>query len=69
MRQCAMRKQPKAPDQVRGIRVGDTVMTPLGRIAVVTKIRIDGYLDAKYVHVGSPVLADVILNADTVKRA
>ena len=41
---------------------GDMVQTPLGRIARITKVRRDGYLDAEYVGVGlSPWASDTIL--------
>ena len=39
---------PQRPDQIAGFRVGDKVITPLGRPAVITGLRVDGLLDADY---------------------
>jgi len=39
---------PKKPDQIAGFHVGDRVITPLGRIARISGIRLDGLLDADY---------------------
>ena len=61
-------KRNHAPEHVRGFRVGDQVLTPLNRRAVIVGIRVDGYLDARYLDVGSPTLADVILQAETLRR-
>jgi len=40
--------QPRKPDQIGGFRIGDRVITPLGRIAHITGLRVDGLLDADY---------------------
>jgi hypothetical protein len=40
--------QPKPIQQVNGFKVGDRVVTPLGRIARITGFRQDGYIDAEY---------------------
>jgi hypothetical protein len=40
--------QPKKPDHIAGYRVGDRVITPLGRTAHITGLRTDGLLDAEY---------------------
>jgi hypothetical protein len=40
--------QPKKPDQIGGFRVGDRVVTPLGRTARISGLRMDGLLDADY---------------------
>lgn len=63
-----MQRKRHTPDHVRGFKPGDLVLTPLNRRARIVAIRIDGYLDAKYIDVGSPTLADVILQADTLRR-
>lgn len=57
------------PEQVRGFRVGDRVVTPLGRIATITKLRgpDSDYCDAVY-DGWPPTLADVILNVSLLRR-
>ena len=40
--------QPKKPDHIGGFRVGDHVITPLGRTARISGLRMDGLLDAEY---------------------
>ena len=60
--------QPKRPDQIGGFRIGDRVLTPLGRTAIVTACRVDGLIDAKYEH-QHPTLAEVILQPHTLKKA
>ena len=40
--------QPVRPDSIKGFRVGDRVRTSIGRIAIITGLRIDGYIDGCY---------------------
>ena len=60
--------QPRRPDQLNGLRVGDHVITPLGRHATITGLRVDGYVDASYDN-QHPTLAAVILQPHTLKKA
>jgi hypothetical protein len=56
------------PEQIAGFRVGDKVITPLGRKAEIVQCRIDGYLDARYLDwFGRD--ADPILQPNSLKRA
>lgn len=59
---------PSAPTEYRGFRVGDLVVTPLGRIARITAFRVDSdYADAVYE--GWPrTMAETILNVSMLKR-
>jgi hypothetical protein len=61
-------RQPKPPDSVAGFRVGDRVITPLGRAAVITGIRHDGFVDAEYSGWHSRD-GTVILQPATLRRA
>ena len=60
--------QPKPPQSVNGLHVGDHVVTPLGRLATITGLRTDGYIDAQYDN-QHPTLAAVILQPHTLKKA
>lgn len=56
------------PESVRGFRVGDRVVTPLGRVATIVAFRRDSdYCDAVY-DGWPPTLADVILNVAQLLR-
>ncbi len=55
------------PHQIAGFRVGDRVITPLGRIARITLIRKDGFLDAQY-EGRHPMLSEVILQPHSLKK-
>lgn len=58
----------KPPTEYRGFRVGDLVVTPLGRVARITAFRYDTDLcDAEY-EGWPPTLAETILNVSTLKR-
>ena len=59
---------PQRPDQIAGFRVGDKVITPLGRPAVITGLRVDGLLDADYEGWHSRD-GSVILQPSLLKRA
>jgi hypothetical protein len=61
-------KPPPAPKQVNGFHVGDRVITSLGRIAIITGFRLDGYIDAEY-EGRHPTLAAVILQPHLLKRS
>ena len=60
--------QPQRPDQIGGFRVGDRVVTPLGRIARIAGLRVDGLLDADYEGWHSRD-GSVILQPSLLKRA
>lgn len=59
--------QPRKPEHINGFRIGDRVITPLGRVAVITGFRQDGYIDGKYEN-QHPVLAAVILQPQLLRR-
>lgn len=61
------RKPPRRERKLNGFRIGDRVLTPLGRVAIVTGLRDDGYLDARYENWGLTT-ADTILQAATLQR-
>ena len=50
-----------------GFRVGDRVLTPMGRVARVTGLRRDEYLEAAYEDT-HPTLAEVILQPKTLRK-
>ena len=58
---------PKKPEHIGGFKVGDRVITPLGRTAVITGFRQDGMLDADYEGWHSRD-GGVILQAQLLKR-
>ena len=60
--------QAKRPEQINGFKVGDRVITPLGRYAIITGLRRDGFIDAKYEN-RHPALADVILQPNDLRLA
>jgi hypothetical protein len=60
--------QPKPPASIAGFHVGDHVITPLGRLATITGLRVDGLLDAEYEGWHSRD-GSVILQLSLLKRA
>lgn len=57
----------KNPHQIAGVKVGDRVKTPLGRIAIILAVRPDGFLDARY-EGQHPHLAEVILQPHMLQK-
>lgn len=58
----------KTLTEYRGFRVGDRVVTPLGRIARIVAFRVDSdYVDCAYEH-EHPTLAEVILQISHIRR-
>lgn len=60
--------QPTKPQSLNGLKVGDRVVTPLGRIATITGLRNDGLVDAEYEGWHSRD-GSVILQPQLLKRA
>jgi hypothetical protein len=55
------------PAQLRPFALGEVIVTPLGRRAIVKAFRKDGFIDAQYVD-EPRTTGEVILNPDLVRR-